>query len=35
VLAARNEETLREMGSEISAGGGAAIYIMADVGKRI
>ncbi len=34
VLAARTEDALRQLAGEIKAGGGEAIYVVADVGKE-
>jgi short-subunit dehydrogenase len=34
VLAARNEDALRELTDEINSGGGEAIYVVADVGRE-
>src|SRR5437588_7776655 len=34
VLAARNEEALRQLTDEIRRGGGEAAYVVADVGKE-
>ena len=34
VLAARSEDTLRQITDEITRGGGEAVYVVADVGKQ-